>query len=334
MVDYHRHHSSARSKHEFVKNFQINSSKLGWIMNLFTKIRLNNLVTNVLSSNTQNTNDKKQNKLLIDNFNEPNCVLDEKEEWIKHYFQGLNMEIYSARFPKVFDGLTFSQVALICRQDLNILLIAVFFSPQTQRTSIKDKILNCDDLEEADTYDEKDFDKRYFNLSIAPTLDKDQQLINHKMSGIFVCESQESANKVTNYCPHCHTKHNIDKFKNKYCVCINSAISKTDQFKNLFNFKTNPKPCTNNLKTTTNSCDDDQKYLENNDSNRVDIRYKSDPIIDFESNFQSSLSNPQSHSQTSFYDNDQCDNTKTELSRINKTNQTCFQSNLDITGLF
>ncbi|VDL97305.1 unnamed protein product [Schistocephalus solidus] len=115
--------------------------------------------------------------------------------WLKDYLRGVSMELYSANFSASFEGMTFTQAAVLCMNKLDLMLLAlVCKSPPS-----------ADGGEGAADY-----------LLINPPASS--TLITEGMLGIFICDSQEIASRVTHYCSNCHGDlRRIDKIKE--CAC-------------------------------------------------------------------------------------------------------------------
>ncbi|CAH8532277.1 unnamed protein product [Schistosoma turkestanicum] len=158
----------------------------------------------------ESLNNEQSNQLLID----PN-------NWVDNYLRGASMEIYSAEFSIAFDGLQFTEAAVICRKYLDLLLIAVVAKVHENHDleviSRVSKNLNSfnnnhdendnpldshEDIDVDDNDDENVNSTKYY-LAVSPTLDK-HVIINQGTVGFFICDSQENANKVSHYCITCH----------------------------------------------------------------------------------------------------------------------------------
>ncbi|KAH8858276.1 Calcium-activated potassium channel slowpoke [Schistosoma japonicum] len=176
----------------------------------------------------------------------------DSDNWVYNYLHGASMEIYSAEFSIAFDGLQFTEAAVVCRKYLGLLLIAIVAKVSDNKNSLlvnritKNLIyfnssnnIN-DNLDENNSHDDNDDDynnesinnTKYY-LAVSPTLDSNA-IINYGTIGFFICDSQENANKVSFYCLTCHANNNNNNNNNN-----NSSLQC-----NSFNIQ----PCTCQLK--------------------------------------------------------------------------------------
>nr|CDS20750.1 potassium large conductance calcium activated [Echinococcus granulosus] len=103
--------------------------------------------------------------------------------WLREYLHGVSMELYSADFSSAFDGMTFAEAAKVCMQRLELMLIAILVQSAE---------------EEGDGSTE-----HYPYLVINPP-STPHSIIHKGTIGFFICDSQEIASRVTNYCLRCH----------------------------------------------------------------------------------------------------------------------------------
>ncbi|CAH8860931.1 unnamed protein product [Trichobilharzia szidati] len=173
-------------------------------------------------------------------------TLLDSDNWVYNYLQGASMEIYSAKFSMAFDGLHFTDAAILCRKYLDLLLIAVVAKiPENKDPQLVSRIsgdfaspgghinvrLQDDDEggedgdsnededddydENGDNYDDEDMNENKYYLAVSPTLDKNV-IINYGSVGFFICDSQENANKVSFYCLTCHVNNNDNSSRTQY----------------------------------------------------------------------------------------------------------------------
>ncbi|CAH8610383.1 unnamed protein product [Schistosoma rodhaini] len=190
--------------------------------------------------------------------------------WVYNYLHGASMEIYSAEFSIAFNGLQFTEAAIICRKYLDLLLIAVVAkvhkntesylnSSSNNHNSHDDNDYEDDDDDDGDDGDDDDDDgdddanKIKYYLAISPTLDKNV-IIHQGTVGFFICDSQENANKVTYYCINCHTN-NSSTTNVKSCSCqlkvhkSSSHLKPTECCKSKKDSKHNQQLTTKDIKT-------------------------------------------------------------------------------------
>ncbi|XP_018647290.1 calcium-activated potassium channel [Schistosoma mansoni] len=143
--------------------------------------------------------------------------------WVYNYLHGASMEIYSAEFSIAFNGLQFTEAAIICRKYLDLLLIAVVAKVHKNTES-------------------------YLNSS------NKNVIIHQGTVGFFICDSQENANKVTYYCINCHTN-NSSTTNVKSCSCqlkvhkSSSHLKPTECCKSKKDSKHNQQLTTKDIKT-------------------------------------------------------------------------------------
>nr|CAH8862930.1 unnamed protein product [Trichobilharzia regenti] len=202
-------------------------------------------------------------------------LLLDSDNWVYNYLQGASMEIYSAKFSMAFDGLHFTDAAILCRKYLDLLLIAVVAKiPDLQSVSRISAISlhlvvmsiflqddgddadeggedgdgdgdEDDDDENGDNDEDEDINENKYYLAVSPTLDKNV-IINYGSVGFFICDSQENANKVSFYCLTCHVNNNDDNNNNKN--------DNDDDNSSLTQYPTaNIKPCSCQLKSQKSS---------------------------------------------------------------------------------
>ncbi|CAH8647106.1 unnamed protein product [Dicrocoelium dendriticum] len=130
------------------------------------------------------------------------------QSWVANYLHGLSMEIYSARLSCSFEGLTFAEAAVICRQKLDLLLIAVVAKAPTPpksytRERIRTATLGFDDYEEEiEELVGKDETNRFY-LAISPVAEAGVRILNNTLA-FFICDSQVNANRASVFCSRCH----------------------------------------------------------------------------------------------------------------------------------
>ncbi|RTG86138.1 potassium large conductance calcium-activated channel subfamily M alpha member 1 [Schistosoma bovis] len=176
---------------------------------------------------------------------ESSLLLLDSNNWVHNYLHGASMEIYSAKFSITFNGLQFTEAAIICRKYLDLLLIAVVakMNKTTDRQSLnkisKNSLNNNnnhsnidnnnshddndddddddDDVDDDDDDDDENVNNTKYYLAVSPTLDQNV-IINQGTIGFFICDSQENANKVSHYCTTCHMD-NLSPSNIKSCTC-------------------------------------------------------------------------------------------------------------------
>ncbi|KAF5400958.1 Calcium-activated BK potassium channel alpha subunit [Paragonimus heterotremus] len=139
------------------------------------------------------------------------------DDWLVNYLRGLSMEIYSARLSPSFEGLSFAEAAVVCREKLDLLLIAVVARvPERQKRQAHEfsrlSALGFEmdgDYEEDDEdeiYDECDQEDSKQYLAINPPSNVNVY-ITGDTTAFFICDSQNNASRATIYCSDCHGNH-------------------------------------------------------------------------------------------------------------------------------
>ncbi|KAK4468280.1 hypothetical protein MN116_008432 [Schistosoma mekongi] len=216
-------------------SFKNVTNKSNWLM------KFPRMIKSLIKPN-DNIQSRSDARFQSTQYSMPSTILDQEslinydklldsDNWIYNYLRGASMEIYSAKFSIAFDGLQFTEAAIICRKYLGLLLIAIVTKvSKTQNSLLINRISknliyfnssnninenindtnSYDDTHDDDTDDDTDDDQNenvnYTNkyyLAVSPTLDK-TAIINQGTIGFFICDSQENANKVTFYCLNCH----------------------------------------------------------------------------------------------------------------------------------
>ncbi|CAL8084951.1 unnamed protein product [Calicophoron daubneyi] len=133
-------------------------------------------------------------------------ILD--ENWLFNYIRGVSMEIYAARFSSTFYGSSFAEAAILCRQRLNVLLIAVVVKIPRPRfpgqSQFEDIFENTNELRP--------------HLTINPAPDAGV-IIDYSTLGFFICDSQRNASRVSHYCVKCHGTNPLPNAELKICPC-------------------------------------------------------------------------------------------------------------------
>ncbi|KAA3681869.1 potassium large conductance calcium-activated channel subfamily M alpha member 1 [Paragonimus westermani] len=139
------------------------------------------------------------------------------DDWLVNYLRGLSMEIYSARLSPSFEGLSFAEAAVVCREKLDLLLIAVVarVPEQQRRQAYEFSRLSALGFEMDGDYEEEDEDEIYGEsdqedskqyLAINPPSNVNVY-ITGDTTAFFICDSQNNASRATFYCADCHGNH-------------------------------------------------------------------------------------------------------------------------------
>ncbi|KAF6770471.1 hypothetical protein AHF37_09451, partial [Paragonimus kellicotti] len=139
------------------------------------------------------------------------------DDWLVNYLRGLSMEIYSARLSPSFEGLSFAEAAVVCREKLDLLLIAVVARvPERQRRQAYEFSRlsalgfevdgDYEEDDEDDIYGESDQEDSKQYLAINPPSNVNVY-ITGDTTAFFICDSQNNASRATIYCSECHGNH-------------------------------------------------------------------------------------------------------------------------------
>ncbi|THD22129.1 KCMA1 [Fasciola hepatica] len=175
----------------------------------------------------------------VPSLNRLSSLLQADECWLVNYLRGVSMEIYSAPFSDSFEGLSFADAAVICRQRLDLLLIAVVARNSTRATAgaldttseqvradnptaylEPDRLVKTEDETALKSEEDEGLDRSETGYYLAINPAKEANVcIDPNTVGFFICDSQSNASRVTYFCSNCHGTESQDPTTVIPCSC-------------------------------------------------------------------------------------------------------------------